>query len=241
MKNYRVPKQIVDLIKETYRGYICRVVHEGCVSEPFLARTGVRQGCILSPLMFLIMIDAVMCNVNRDRRRGIRWGSVDRLEDLDFADDVCLVSEAYRVMHAKLGDLTQEARRAGLAINMKKTKVLRINTNKKEPFMLGDESIEDVEISVYLGSKVTKDGGTTQDVAQRIQKANGAFVQLYPVWRNNKISTRTKLRIFRSNVKAVLLYGSETWEVTYNFKITSVCQSLPKKNSEYPLAGSDFK
>jgi len=108
----------------------------------------------------------------------------------------------------------EEARRAGLAINVKKTKVLKINTNKKEPFMLGDESIEDVESFVYLGSKVTKDGGTTQDVAQRIQKANGAFVQLYPVWRNNKISTRTKLRIFRSNVKAVLLYGSETWKVT---------------------------
>ena len=42
--------------------------------------------------------------------------------------------------------------------------------NKTEPFMLGDESIEDVESFVYLGSKVTKDGGTTQDVAQRIQK-----------------------------------------------------------------------
>ena len=41
--------------------------------------------------------------------------------------------------------------------------------------MLGDESIEDVESFVYLGSKVTKDGGTTQDVAQRIQKANGAL------------------------------------------------------------------
>ena len=74
-------------------------------------------------------------------------------------------------MQAKLGELTQEARRAGLAINVKKNKVLRINTNKKEPFMLGDESIEDVENFVYLGSKVTKDGGTTQDVAQRIQKA----------------------------------------------------------------------
>jgi len=36
--------------------------------------------------------------------------------------------------------------------------------------MLEDESIEDVESFVYLGSKVTKDGGTTQDVAQRIQK-----------------------------------------------------------------------
>ena len=74
--------------------------------------------------------------------------------------------------------------------------------------MLGNENIEDVESFVYLGSKVTKDVGTAQDVVQRIQKANGAFVQLYPVWRNNKISIRTKLRNFRSNVKAVLLYGS---------------------------------
>ena len=168
--------------------------------------------------MFLIMIDAVMCNVNRDRRRGIRWGLVDRLEDLDFADDVCLLSEAYREMQAKIGDLTQEVRRAGLAIKVKKIKVLRINTNKKEPLMLGDGSIEDVEGLVYLESKVTKDGGTTQDVAQSIQKANGAFVQLYTVWRNNKVSTRTKLRNFCSNVKAVLLYGSETWKVT---KITT--------------------
>jgi len=79
--------------------------------------------------------------------------------------------------------------------------------------MLGYENIEDLESFVYLGSKVTKDEGTAQDVVQRIQKANGAFVQLYPVWRNNKISIRTKLRIFRSNVKTVLLYGSETWKV----------------------------
>ena len=45
------------------------------MSEPFPVRAGVRQGCILSPLMFLVVTDAVMRNVNRDRRRGIRWGS----------------------------------------------------------------------------------------------------------------------------------------------------------------------
>ena len=118
-------------------GYMCGVVHEDCVSEPFPVRARVRQGCILSPLMFLVVTDAVMRNVNRDRRRGIRWGLVDRLEDLDFADDLCLFSEAHREMQAKLGDLTEEAGKVGLAINVKKTKVLRVNTNKAEPFMLG--------------------------------------------------------------------------------------------------------
>jgi hypothetical protein len=100
----------------------------------------------------------------------------------------------------------------GLVINVKKTKALRVNTSKTDPFTLRGESIEDVDSLIYLGSIVAKYGGVVQDVSQRIRKANGAFVQLYPVWKNSKISTRTKLRIFRSNVKSVL-YGSETWKV----------------------------
>ena len=111
VKRCGVLKQIVNLIKETYREYVCRVVHEDCVSEPFPVRAGVRQGCILSPLMFLVVTDAVMRNVNRDRRRGIRWGLVDRLEDVDFADDLCLLSEAHREMQAKLGDLKKKRER----------------------------------------------------------------------------------------------------------------------------------
>jgi hypothetical protein len=171
--------------------------------------------------------------VTQDRQQSIRWGLVDRSEDLDFADDLCLLSEAHGEMQTKLGDLIKEAGKVGLAINVKKTKALRVNTSKAEPFMLGGgcEIIEDVDSFVCLGSKVTKDGGAAQDVAQQIQKANGAFVQLYPVWRNNKISTRTKLPIFRSNVKSVLLYGSETWEVakTTNSKLQTFVNCCLRK------------
>jgi hypothetical protein len=60
VKRYGVLTQIINLIKETYRSYACRVVHKGQVSEHILVQTGVRQGGILSPTMFLIVIDAVM-------------------------------------------------------------------------------------------------------------------------------------------------------------------------------------
>jgi len=42
------------------------------------------------------------------------------------------------------------------------------------------KNIEDVGSFVYLGSKVTKNGGAAQDVVQRIQKANGAFCTTLP-------------------------------------------------------------
>jgi hypothetical protein len=149
VKRYGVPTQIVILIKETYRGYACRVVNEGRVSEPISVQTGVRKGCILSPTMFLIVIDAVMRNVNRDRRRGIQWGLVKRLEDLDFADDFCLLSEAHGDTQMKLEDLTNKAEKTGLIINVKKTKALRINTSKTDPFILRGESIEDVDSFIH--------------------------------------------------------------------------------------------
>jgi hypothetical protein len=46
-------------------------------------------------------------------------------------------------------------------------------------------------------------GETEEDVASRIKKANGVFVQLYPVWRNRNISKGVKIRIFNTNVKSV--------------------------------------
>jgi hypothetical protein len=168
VKRYGVPTQIVNLIQGTYRGYACRVVHEGRVSEPISVQTGVRQGCILSPAVFLIVTDAVMRNVNRDRRRGIHWGLIEGLEDLRFADDLFLSSETHGDMQTKLKDLTNKAEKKGLIISIKETKALRINTRKTDSFSLRGESIEDVDSFTYLGSVVAKDGGAAQDASQRI-------------------------------------------------------------------------
>jgi hypothetical protein len=71
-----------------------------------------------------------------------------------------------------------------------------------------------VESFVYLGSVVDKKGGTDQDVKARIGKARTAFVMLKKLWASRQIGEKTKLRIFNSNVKSVLLYGCETWRMT---------------------------
>ena len=57
-------------------------------------------------------------------------------------------------------------------------------------------------------------GGTDADIKARIGKARAAFIQLNNIWKSKEIGRNTKLRIFNSNVKAVLLYGAETWRTT---------------------------
>jgi len=113
----------------------------------------------------------------------------------------------------KVTALDTTARRVGLRISQEKTKLLRTNNQQEAPVTISGKAVEDVSEFVYLGSKISQTGGTDEDIKARIKKARQAFAILKPVWRTNAISTTTKLRIFNSNVKSVLLYGSETWRV----------------------------
>jgi len=75
-------------------------------------------------------------------------------------------------------------------------------------------AIEVVDHYTYLGSIVSKTAKTDEDVKAKINKARQAFVTLRPVWRSKTLSCCTKLRLFNSNVKSVLLCGAETWTRT---------------------------
>lgn len=79
-----------------------------------------------------------------------------------------------------------------------------------------NEDIEEVDQFCYLGSIITTDGGTEEDIKSRISKAKGRLPLLQPTWRSHQINLSTKLRIFQSNVKTVLLYGCETWKTNKN-------------------------
>lgn len=221
LKNIGVPEKIVSVIRSSYSNFRCRVLHDGKMSEPFDTLTGVRQGCLLSPLLFLIVLDAVARRATRDKPRGIVWNPVkpdERLESLDFADDKLELSHTYRDMTLKKNDLAAESAKVGLKINVKKTKEMRVNAESNQPFTLYGEEVERVEKFQYLGSIISEDGGAAKDVLSRINKARGAYTQLCKIWRSTTYSVKTKIHIFKTCVLSVLLYGCETWLVTEAIK-----------------------
>ena len=74
--------------------------------------------------------------------------------------------------------------------------------------------IEEVDEFTYLGSIVSKKGSPNEDIQARMGKARQAFSMLRSIRRSTALTSKTKLRVFGSNVRAVLLYGSETWRPT---------------------------
>ena len=175
-------------------------------------KTGVKQGCLLSPLLFLVVLDWVTREAFAEGKTGVRWTLCSHLEDLEFADDLCLVSQRVEHMRKKLSQLEEKAGKVGLKISIKKTKEMRVRTPANTgPIRCGANTIERVDKFQYLGSIVTATGGTEEDVETRMRKAQQVFALLKKVWRARTIALKTKLRIFNACVMSVLLYGCETW------------------------------
>ena len=91
---------------------------------------------------------------------------------------------------------------------------MKVNCTNNRPVKVRDTILEQVTSFVYLGSVVSIDRGSDDDIKVRINKARVAFNMLRKVWSSHVISLRTKFKIFNTNVKAILLYGSETWRTT---------------------------
>ncbi len=76
------------------------------------------------------------------------------------------------------------------------------------------EKIHEKQTQSHMGSVINKDRGADEDIKCRINKARCAFNSLRPMWRCMALSLESKIGIFNTNVKAVLLYGTEAWRVT---------------------------
>lgn len=63
-----VPEKIVRIIKALYEDTESVILHNGNLSDPIKLNTGVRQGCPLSPLLFVVALDEVMRKANRTAR-----------------------------------------------------------------------------------------------------------------------------------------------------------------------------
>ena len=124
---YGIPEKIIKLIRMAFEPSTCQVVLNG--SEPFNHLNNwtlhhhtrsTRVLAITWTFLFLIVLDWIIRGTTKDKKRGLQWSLMEQLEDIDYADDMALISQRHTDMKEKLLNLEEEARKTGLKINVKK-------------------------------------------------------------------------------------------------------------------------
>ena len=82
-----------------------------------------KQGCNMSGLLFLLVVNWVMRSTLRESNNRIRWKITKKPEDLDLANDITLISSSKQHIQAKTDKLTHEAGTVGLKVNVEKCRL----------------------------------------------------------------------------------------------------------------------
>ena len=211
LQAYGIPPKIITLIKMFYVNFECSIILENTITEAFPVKSGVRQGCILSPILFLVTIDLVMRQTASLRTHGIQWTIFSHLQDLDFADDIAILSSTTTHLQEMSDDLIMNSKKTGLNISKKKSKIMCVNSSPTRTINIDGEPLDHIEEFTYLGSVISTDNSAQKDIKARLNKARCVFSRLKNIWKSKQYSLSTKVRIYNSNVKSVLLYGAECW------------------------------
>ena len=211
LRAYGFPTKVINILRDMYADNQCCVRHERKQSEWFHVKTGIRQGCVISPVLFLVVIDWVMRRATEDQPRGLVRGLTTRLEDCDFADDIALLSHNQKSIQEKTDRVDWAARSVGLKIHPSKSKMMKLKNRSTTKTIVRNVELEEVQDFKYLGSYISTDSNIEKEMSTRIGLAAQAFNRLQSIWKSTALQTKTKLKIYRSNVRSVLLYASETW------------------------------
>ena len=229
LKAYGVPPNLLATITALYTNTKAKILSPDGETDVFEIMMGVLQGDTLAPFLFVIALDYAMrkaiegkeeefgFTITPQQSRRVRAKTIT---DLDFADDIALLSNLIEQAKQLLLAVEKECNAVGLYINAKKTKYMTYNISEELQLALADGTKIGRAITekgtqdfVYLGSWIDT---TWQDIKVRKGQAWAALNKMDIIWKS-PLKRETKIGIFKSTVEYVLLYGSETW--TLNKKL----------------------
>ena len=234
------PPKLVKLVGGIHEGARAKVLG---TSAWFCLLRGVRQGCVLGPLLFNVLLEYVLrgcplatdgLGVNlvcRDRPGTGRPACPPDLLNVDFrvgrgayADDVYMVGSIHAV-EAGLQRLMAFAGSIGLDVSVAKTEWMHLYTDTPCRTLPGTQCgcqqvrtrdglvIQHVKEFTYLGSLLTEEGGCTPEVRRRVTLAERKLVEISWCFKA-KIRRRRMIRMCKTFIWPVLLYGCEAWSLS---------------------------
>ena len=111
----------------------------------------------------------------------------------------------------------EESSKAGLDINVKKTKTMIISRDpegKKVDIKFDNETIQQVEKFIYLGTLILEEIKTDKEIVRRKNNAKEKFSSMAKILKSKRLKLTTKLKIVKCYIYSIFTYGCEAWTLS---------------------------
>lgn len=218
-----VDPQLRRAIMSLYQNTRSYIRTDNLQSGEFVINEGIRQGGVLSPTLFNVVMDEVIKETRGKTSRlfvGYHNMKPVWLSECAFADDVVVFAKSESQLKNNLDIWNKKLIEKGLKLNEEKTKIMVSGkTHRPVNIEVNGKKIEQVKSIKYLGVKLDGNGQQDIEIAARIESA----ANVYHAPKNGfiskrEISVKAKMSVYKTVFVPILTYGCESWVLTKRHK-----------------------
>ena len=206
--------KMLQLIIEIYSNVKATVRTDEGLTDFLECNLGVRQGCMLSPRLFIIFINELEKMLKKSKFRGISLGNAIEVFLLMYADDIVLLGDTVLELQKKINILEKFCDKWCMEVNLTKTQVIVFmnggKTSKSERFTYKSSTVKIVTYYLYLGlifSSRNTWSKALSTLAAQAEKALSSIRKM--IWKLGHPNISVAFKIFDCRIAPILFYGAE--------------------------------
>ena len=200
------------VIRNLYEVVESSVLLGEVMTDWFGSKVGLRQGCVLAPLLFLIFIDG-LARVVKQAGGGVKVGD-DLLNILLFADDIVLIADNPAELQKLLDAAYDYSRKWRFKFNIQKSNVVVFSGAHRPEnsvgFYLGFQKMCIVDSYRYLGVVLSSNLSWKHHIEALYKKAYRRLVVGLEVIRKGLMFEAAN-NFWGTMIRPIMEYGAEVW------------------------------
>jgi hypothetical protein len=193
-------------------------------------KTGVRQGCPLSPYLFIIVMSVMYHDVHANHRLLTERQRIvgTHTDEVLYADDTICFAQTTTAINKMLSAIEQEGSKYGMRLNKDKCEYISIGQPGGTVRFADGSKVPVREEVKYLGCLINAYGDPNKELSKRIATCTAILSKLHLFWRHSDCTVHLKLQAYDAIIRSKLMYGLES--VVFN-------ESLFRKLDTFQLKG----
>ena len=164
----------------------------------------------MSPCLLNLYVEYIMRNDElEEAQAGIKTAGRNSNNVRD-ADDTTFMSESKEELKSLLMKVKEESEKVGLKLSIQKTKIMASGP-------ITSWKIEGKQwkqwLTIFLGSQITADGDCSHEIKRCLRLGKKVMTNLDSILKSRDITLPTNIRLIKSMVFPVVMYGCESWTV----------------------------